>query len=62
LHGTKHLTKQVKTVSSGPTYKEGSTWHQEKAASVITNAYWAMKNCDGKEENLKTSILNIAEH
>lgn len=64
-HGTKNLTKQVKTVCSGPKYKEGSTWHQElsdKAASIKTHVYWAMKNCDGNEENLKTSILNIVEH
>ena len=64
-HATKNIAKEVKNICSGPRYKEGTTWHPElsdKAASIKTHLYWAMKNCDRDPVKLKLSILNIKEH
>lgn len=64
-HATKNIAKEIKTICSGPRYKEGSTWHSEladKAASIKTHLYWSMKNCEKDPEKLKLSILNIVEH
>ena len=64
-HATKNIAKNIKTICSGPRYKEGSTWHPEladKAGSIKTHLYWAMKNCDQDPHKLQSSILNIVEH
>ncbi|CAC5406120.1 unnamed protein product [Mytilus coruscus] len=64
-HATKNIAKEIKTICSGPRYKEGQTWHPElsdKAASIKTHLYWAMKNCNKDPVKLKLSLLNIVEH
>lgn len=64
-HATKNIAKEIKTICSGPRYKEGQTWHPElsdKAASIKTHLYWAMKNCNQDPVKLKLSLLNIVEH
>lgn len=64
-HATKNIAKEVKAICSGPRYKEGVTWHPElsdKAGSIKTHLYWAMKNCDQDPEKLKLSLLNIVNH
>ncbi|CAC5391380.1 unnamed protein product [Mytilus coruscus] len=64
-HATKNIAKKIKTICSGPRYKEGQTLHPElsdKAASIKTHLYWAMKNCNKDPVKLKLSLLNIVEH
>ncbi|CAC5389907.1 unnamed protein product [Mytilus coruscus] len=64
-HATKNTAKEIKTICSGPRYKEGQTWHPElsdKAASIKTHLYRAMKNCNKDPVKLKLSLLNIVEH
>ncbi|CAC5388241.1 unnamed protein product [Mytilus coruscus] len=64
-HATKNIAKEIKTICSGPRYKEGQTWHPElsdKAARIKTHLYWAMKNCNKDPVKLKLSLLNIVEH
>ena len=53
-HATKGIVKVLKSITSGPKKMHGITWHEEltdKAASVKTAAYYAMKNCNALEKN-----------
>ncbi len=64
-----HCVKSVKTalkkVSSGPKYQEGKTWSfqlSDKVEPVSTHIHWAIRNCNGEMEKLKSSLFNIVEH
>ena len=64
-HATKNVSKELKKVCSGPLYQHGKTWHSElsdKAASIKTHAYYAIKNCGGSPENLRANLDNIVAH
>lgn len=64
-HCTKNVAKELKCICSGPKYKEGITWHHQlgdKASSIKTHIYWAMKNCCENPEKLRGNILNIISH
>ena len=64
-HATKGIIKVLKSITSGPKKMHGITWHGEltdKAASVKTAAYYAMKNCNGSGEKLRQMLDNIPEH
>ncbi|XP_076437044.1 uncharacterized protein LOC143276438 [Babylonia areolata] len=64
-HASKNVVKELKSVCIGPRYMEGKTWHpqlSDKAGSIKTHFYWAMKNCDGNAEKLKAMIINIVDH
>jgi len=64
-HSVKSLKKAVQSISQGPKYKHGKSWHvqlQDKVESVATPAYWAVKNCSGDEEILCKYLLNTVEH
>ena len=64
-HATKGIVKALKNITSGPKKMHGLTWHEEltdKAASVKTAAYYAMKNCKGSGETLRQMLDNIPEH
>ena len=64
-HASKNVAKEVKAVCSGPRHMEGKSWHSQlsdKAGSVRTHMYWAMKNCQQNAEVLKKSVLNIISH
>lgn len=46
-HLTKNLAKGLKSITSGPTRSQNKTWHvqlSDKAGSIKTHLYWAMKN------------------
>ena len=54
-HDTEGLTTRIKKITSGPASQEGITWHAElsdKAASIKTHVYWAMKFCDSDANKL----------
>ncbi|KAK7481942.1 hypothetical protein BaRGS_00026850 [Batillaria attramentaria] len=58
-------TTGIPTVCTGPRHMEGKTWHpqlSDKAASIKTHHYWAMKNSGGNSQVLRDMILNIVEH
>lgn len=64
-----HCVKSVKTalkkVSSGPKYSEGKTWSfqlSDKVEPVSTHIHWAVRNCDGNVQKVKSSLLNIVDH
>ncbi len=64
-HATKGIAKTLKSIGSGPKKNVGKTWHEEltdKAASVKTASYYAMKHCHGSAEQLRQSLDNIPEH
>ena len=61
-HATKGLTPRIKKITSGPASLEGIKWFAElsdKAASIKTHIYWAMKHCGCDSEKLKRNIVNI---
>ena len=64
-HATKGIVKALKSVTTGPKKMHGITWHEEladKASSVKTATYYAMKNCNGSGERLRQMLDNIPEH
>ena len=64
-HATKGIVKVLKNITSGPKKMHGITWYEkltDKAVSVKTVAYSAMKNCNGSGEKLRQLLDNIPEH
>ncbi|CAH1268969.1 Hypp4055 [Branchiostoma lanceolatum] len=64
-HATKGIARAMKGITTGPKYKEGVSWHPEltdKAASVKTHVYWAMKNCALDAGRLRGYIDNTINH
>ena len=64
-HATKGIAKVLKAVSSGPKKMHAVTWHSElsdKAGSIKTHCYYAMKNCGKSSQKLKQLLENIVEH
>ena len=64
-HATKGIVKALKSVTAGPKKMHGITWHEEladKAGSIKTATYYAMKNCNGSPERLRQMLDNITEH
>ena len=52
-------------MTQGPKKNHGKTWHNElsdKAGSIRTHAYWAMKNCGGSPNKLIDMLENIVCH
>ena len=64
-HATKGIARDAKKITAGPASQEGKTWHGElsdKAASIKTHSYWAMKNCEGNAQKLRENLENMTEH
>ena len=64
-HAGKSVEKEVVAVTKGPKYKHGTTWHEDlfdKSASTRTHIHYAIRNCNGDPEKLKSSILNTVKH
>ena len=64
-HAAKGVTKMLKSVTHGPMKHHGITWHEElkdKAASIKTHVYYAMKTCHGSPDTLRKNLDNIVEH
>ncbi|XP_064402159.1 uncharacterized protein LOC135347946 [Halichondria panicea] len=64
-HGTKNLSKCLQKVTQGRVRDKGLTWFPElvdKQKSIKVHLYWAMKNCDGDGQKLRSLIENIAMH
>ena len=59
------INKEIKKVCDGRQKLHGVTWHGElsdKAASIKTHCYYAMKNCQQSPEKLKQLLDNIVSH
>ncbi len=64
-HGVKSVAKSLSAVSTGPKYKHGSTWHEQltdKVQPIKTHFHYAIRNCNGDSDKLKSSLLNVIEH
>ncbi|KAK3086820.1 hypothetical protein FSP39_023965 [Pinctada imbricata] len=64
-HATKGISREMKKITTGSKKMMGVTWHPDltdKAASIKTHAYYAMKNCNGSEKRLREMLDNIVEH
>ena len=64
-HVTKSITKEARKITSGSVANSGKTWHPElsdKAGSLKTHVYWAMKNCGGDPDKLTSAIDNSVAH
>ena len=64
-HAAKGLSREAKKITAGTKKAHGATWHHElsdKAASLRTGVYYAMKNCGGDDQRLRDIIDNIPEH
>ncbi|KAH3876604.1 hypothetical protein DPMN_000451 [Dreissena polymorpha] len=51
------MKKSLKAISTGPQYKEGTTWSrqlEDKAEPVAAHMHWTMKNC---KENPQLLVL-----
>lgn len=64
-HGVKSIKKAMKTISSGPKYKEGKTWFNQlsdKQEPIATHFHWAIRNCQGDPALLKSRLSSISSH
>lgn len=64
-HLTKGINKEIKHICSGPKKNHGKTWHtqlSDKAASIKTHCYYAIKRCKGSADNIRASLDNIVYH
>ena len=64
-HGVKSIQKAMKSISSGPKYKEGQTWSMQlsdKEEPIATHFHWAIRNCDGDPALLQSRLSNISSH
>ena len=64
-HGVKFIKKAMKTISSGPKYKEGQTWFEQlsdKEEPIATHFHWSIRNCDSGPALLKSRLSNIPSH
>lgn len=64
-HASKGVAKALKHITGGPKCKHGHTWHaqlSDKAASVKTHTYYAMRNCNGSTEKLRKILDNTTAH
>ena len=60
-HGVKSMKKALKSISSGPKYKEGSTWSEQlldKEEPVATHVHWALRNCEQNPQKLQSQLSN----
>ena len=61
----KSIKKAMKTISSGPKYKEGQAWFEQlsdKEEPTATHFHWSIRNCDGDPALLKSRLSNIPSH
>ena len=64
-HATKGISRDIKKITTGTKKMMGVTWHPDladKAASIKTHAYYAMKNCNGSNIRLREILDNTVEH
>lgn len=64
-HAVKSLKSSLKTICTGPKYKHGKTWHEQlydKLEPVATHVHWAIRNCQGDADTLRSSLDNIVSH
>lgn len=64
-HGVKSMKKSLKAISTGPQYKEGTTWSrqlEDKAEPVATHVHWAMKNCKENPQVLRQNLDSVVKH
>ena len=64
-HATKGITKILKNITTGAKKNRGITWHEEladKAASIKTACFYAMKSCNGNPDKLREILDNIPRH
>ena len=64
-HGVKSIKKEMKSISSGPKYKEGQTWFMQlsdKEETTAAHFHWAIRNCDGDPALLQSRLFNISFH
>ena len=64
-HGVKSIKKAMKSISSGPQYKEEHTWFKQlsdKEEPIVTHFHWSIRNCEGNPVLLKSRLSNIPSH
>ena len=64
-HSIKALKKAIFEIGHGAKKREGHTWHrqlEDKAESVGTHAYWAIKHCNEDGDQLRELLLNAVCH
>ena len=64
-HGMKSLKKALTPISTGPLYKQGTTWHSQlfdKVEPVLTHARHVMRNCDNDADILRNKLLVCVDH
>ena len=57
--------KALKSISSRPKYKEGSTWSEQlldKEEPVATHMHWALRNCEQNPQKLQSQLSNTVNH
>ena len=59
------MKKALKSISSGPRYKEGKTWFEQlfdKEEPVATHVHWALGNCEQNPQTLQSQLSNVVNH
>ena len=64
-HGVRSMKKAIKSISSGPKYKEGKTLFEQlydKEEPVATHVHWALRNCDQNPQTLQSQLSKVVNH
>ena len=64
-HETSKIPSKFRTISSGPKYKHGKTWHTElhdKGAFVKKHINFSLRHCNADEEKLCNMLDNMLNH
>lgn len=64
-HTIKTLKKAITQIGHGTKKSKGTSWHEEledKAESMGTHAYYAIKNCNKNPERMRLILLNAVQH
>ena len=64
-HVSVSIKKQMKNISSGAKCRHNKTWSNQlydKVGSVKTHVHYAMRNCDGDKDKLRSMLENIVPH
>lgn len=64
-HSAKSFKNALKKITAGTMASEGKTWSfqlNDKVQPVSTHVQWAIRNCNGDANKLRTSLENVVEH
>ena len=64
-YGVISMKRALKSISTGPKYKKGSTWSEQlldKEEPIATHVHWALRHCEQNPQKLQRQLSNIVNH